>query len=632
MKISPALIVILLLAFFSCDDLEEKRQSESAYQYKNLTLSIDKPSRGDTIKISASLPDTLKPGNLDWRMYSMDLKRWQAEDLEVKLQDSLWKATAVVPDSSVAMFFYFGHLSEENAIPQKIFDNNGNQLAASTMSLILFRESYSQFLEIGMTDRYPLKMDKALTQLKADPSAQLNLDQSLFYSASNNQDSLLLYYMNNRYQDYQKMTDPGEKELENLLTIVSIRKNDEQKDSLRMLIAERFPAGKESQKMMLNEFRQTDSPVVKDSLYNHLRENGVTEGYQHDSMAWELAVAAYEDDNYDLFWEYIEQIDDPLRAASWLNDSAWNLAEKGKKLEFAEKAIDQSLKLLDLDVYRKQNPILTGKQAKEQFGYQKRMYLDTHALVKFKNGELAEAIQAQKKAVGKGFNPQYNERYMKYLMADNAFAKAKEFGTKAYRNNALSKQGKSYLKTAVEKTGGDFAVIEKRLEELSTEKLKTELAAEIVNKKAPAFSAKNLDGKTITLEDYKGKIVVLDFWATWCMPCIASFPGMQMAMQDFENDEEVAFLFIDTFEEVSAEKVNQFLVDKAYDFPTILDRGDKVGTPIATEYDVSGIPHKVIIDGNGMIRFENTGYSGDPDKTRQKIKLQIEMLKSQNSA
>src|SRR5690606_7287611 len=69
-----------------------------------------------------------------------------------------------------------------------------------------------------------------------------------------------------------------------------------------------------------------------------------------------------------------------------------------------------------------------------------------------------------------------------------------------------------------------------------------------VYKPAPAFELLNLKGETVSLANLKGKVVVLDFWATWCQPCIRSFPGMQAAQEMYEDDDEVQFLFINTWE------------------------------------------------------------------------------------
>src|SRR5690554_335086 len=65
-----------------------------------------------------------------------------------------------------------------------------------------------------------------------------------------------------------------------------------------------------------------------------------------------------------------------------------------------------------------------------------------------------------------------------------------------------------------------------------------------VSAPAPDFVLKDLDGNTVSLKDQKDKVVILDFWATWCGPCIQSFPSMQTAIDLYKNDPNVVFLFI----------------------------------------------------------------------------------------
>ena len=85
----------------------------------------------------------------------------------------------------------------------------------------------------------------------------------------------------------------------------------------------------------------------------------------------------------------------------------------------------------------------------------------------------------------------------------------------------------------------------------------------MLDEEAPQFTLKNLDGETISLTSLKGKTVILDFWATWCGPCKASFPGMQEVVKKYENDENVSLLFVDTFEDGKKreENVAKFIKD-----------------------------------------------------------------------
>ncbi len=171
----------------------------------------------------------------------------------------------------------------------------------------------------------------------------------------------------------------------------------------------------------------------------------------------------------------------------------------------------------------------------------------------------------------------------------------------------------------------DFAIFAKTAEKLEKEG-KNHFFAKIfiqdvkrrssgsVGADAPDFTLVDLDGKSVKLSDFRGKTVILDFWATWCGPCIMSFPGMKQAMDKYKDNPNVKFLFVDTYERVDAsqwkETVSSFVKQRGFnDFHVILD----IGSGVAGSYGVNGIPAKFCIDKEGKIKFKSTGYLGSND-------------------
>ena len=114
-------------------------------------------------------------------------------------------------------------------------------------------------------------------------------------------------------------------------------------------------------------------------------------------------------------------------------------------------------------------------------------------------------------------------------------------------------------------------------------------------KKAPDFALKDSNGKTVKLSDYKGKVVLLNFWATWCGPCIEEMPSMERLHRQFQGGD---FLVLGvSVDEEGPDKVMEFANDLGVTFEILHDRS----TAIRAIYQTTGVPESFVIDRSGMI-------------------------------
>ena len=115
------------------------------------------------------------------------------------------------------------------------------------------------------------------------------------------------------------------------------------------------------------------------------------------------------------------------------------------------------------------------------------------------------------------------------------------------------------------------------------------------DKKAPDFSLLDLHGKKVALKQFRGKIILLNFWATWCGPCKEEMPFLEILHQQFKEKDFVVVTVSVDYEE--AKLVREFVNKQRYTFPVLLDPKCEV----LDLFEVKGIPTTFIIDKKGKM-------------------------------
>jgi thiol-disulfide isomerase/thioredoxin len=118
-----------------------------------------------------------------------------------------------------------------------------------------------------------------------------------------------------------------------------------------------------------------------------------------------------------------------------------------------------------------------------------------------------------------------------------------------------------------------------------------------VGSKFPDFDEKDLDGKPLSIARFKGKVVLVDFWATWCGPCIAELPNVHAA---YAKHREKGFEIVGISLDSDRAKLDKFLAEKKMTWPQYFD-GKGWQTKLAGTYGVNSIPATYLLDGEGKI-------------------------------
>ena len=134
----------------------------------------------------------------------------------------------------------------------------------------------------------------------------------------------------------------------------------------------------------------------------------------------------------------------------------------------------------------------------------------------------------------------------------------------------------------------------------------------LIEKPAPDFTLRDLRGNQVSLSDFRGQPVILNFWATWCMPCRAEIPYLEALHRKYKDQGAV---IIGANTETNYMKVKQFAQPRI-SYTVLLD-----GSTQSEPYDIKGIPCTYYIDRKGIVRHRSVGFApGDEGVIEKKIK------------
>lgn len=118
--------------------------------------------------------------------------------------------------------------------------------------------------------------------------------------------------------------------------------------------------------------------------------------------------------------------------------------------------------------------------------------------------------------------------------------------------------------------------------------------------RAPNFSLETLEGNKVSLSDYQGQVVLLNFWATWCAPCRAEIPAIEAVLQTRQGE---PFAVLGVNYQESRERVRPFAEELSMTYPILLDETGRV----MQTYRAPGLPMSILLDEQGVIQHRHAG-------------------------
>jgi peroxiredoxin len=143
------------------------------------------------------------------------------------------------------------------------------------------------------------------------------------------------------------------------------------------------------------------------------------------------------------------------------------------------------------------------------------------------------------------------------------------------------------------------------------------LAADPTGAPAPQFTLAARSGPSVSLAQYRGQVVMLNFWASWCGPCRQEMPLLESIYKKYNR---LGFTLIGVNVEPDSNAANDWLKQTPVSFPILYDKDSKV----SKMYDVAGMPSTVIIDRTGKVRVLHRGYKpGDENEYLDSIRTLV---------
>lgn len=624
-------------------------------QQKNFEIKPEKPVAGSVVKFELLTRNTALQGkqDIEGTAYLIEGKLPLAIPITLKKEGGILSGSVKTNDTTKAVFFSFAkddvvENNNDEGFYTILYDKNGKEVLGSYLAVATAFNNYGGIWRLKRNPDVATEFYKKEFQNAASKDKYVTDYLSYLSQSKNEADKDALK------QELSKLADKKDITEANLMLVKNYYertlKDKERAGQIFTLIKERFPNGTWKRTEATMAVNQERDAMKRAKLFDDLVKNfsfTKDENALLDNLAYQVAMRFADTADFGNVKKYAGMIKSNSTKASIFNSIAWKQAGEGVNnkplnVELGKELSSQSLDLVKKEMKEKTNkPVYyTDQQYVKNLENTYHMYADTYATLLYHSGDYDKAYEIEKQAVEhfKRKDVSMNEAFALLVEKTKGKEAAREELEKFFEDGKYTAAMKDQLKAiymAGNKTEEDWLKYAGNLEEMAFNKLKAELAKQMINMPAPQFALRDLDGKEVSLASLRGKVVVVDFWATWCGPCIASFPGMKKALDKYKNNANVVFLFIDTWEngEDREKKVTDFMTQNKYPFLVLYDKAkSKEGNDfvVVEEYKVEGIPTKFVIDRNSNIRFKSVGWGGSIEGLVNELTAMIDMAAAES--
>ncbi len=612
-------------------------------------------------------------GDLVALVYMYNFYQWELGDVELKQEGDIWKGKFAIPANCAFMAFKFQSTWSQFA---EVSDNNDDK---------------GYLYVVADANNQPLPGGNLAWGLFRKPSAGLGIYNYFSQNFKEIEQDALYFWYQKELRDHQQYADvffptmmsiiqkqTGERfpeaaamfftifsqqnpaiSEENYATMENLYrfalKDPVKADSIRQLIKKKYPNGwtvrreafdavyksgdkfEESMQAFLTDYPVTDLKKHPEwpafVYYNAMRNFAVSFFYPGKNV--DVLLKMLPDYDFKTLAEVYRSTVGPFHTKKAVADSINYPIAKVLIAEMSKKVNDRSYMKEDLF-------------SPHQSDFLARTLLDEHlgnyADILYCMDKPKEALEqiTQISAKKRYATPEVNETHIRCLQQTGLQNRVKSVVEQAFKANAVTPSMMEMLKKEyVAKHDGNKSGFEAYVASLKpqadVEAMRAELKKALIKVAYTPFQLEAMDKSTIKSTDWKGKIVVLDFWASWCYPCKNSFPGMQMAVDRYADDSDVEFYFIDTMEtnEGYKEKAAKYISENKYTFNVLFDavnpetKAQNVVFSSMNGINKSmAIPRKMILK-DGFVRYTSEGYGGSPSKLADEVAYVIKLLKDE---